>query len=116
MVELRKVSKKFGSFTALEEVSFDIAEGEFMTFLGPSGCGKTTCLRLISGFENPSTGEVFIAGKNVTHDPPYRRERESGLSKLRALSAPLRLRKHFLWLANEEAGRLGYQAACRSSR
>jgi spermidine/putrescine transport system ATP-binding protein len=73
MVELRKVSKKFGSFTALEEVSFDIAEGEFMTFLGPSGCGKTTCLRLISGFENPSTGEVFIAGQNVTHDPPYRR-------------------------------------------
>jgi spermidine/putrescine transport system ATP-binding protein len=73
MVELRKVSKKFGSFTALEEVSFDIAEGEFMTFLGPSGCGKTTCLRLISGFEHPSTGEIFIAGKNVTHDPPYRR-------------------------------------------
>ena len=73
MVELRKVSKKFGSFTALEEVSFGIAEGEFMTFLGPSGCGKTTCLRLISGFENPSTGEVFIAGKNVTHEPPYRR-------------------------------------------
>ena len=56
MVELRKVSKRFGSFTALEEVSFEIAEGEFMTFLGPSGCGKTTCLRLISGFENPSTG------------------------------------------------------------
>ncbi len=73
MVELRNVSKRFGSFTALEEVSFHIAEGEFMTFLGPSGCGKTTCLRLISGFENPSTGEVFIAGKNVTHDPPYRR-------------------------------------------
>jgi spermidine/putrescine transport system ATP-binding protein len=73
MVELRKVSKNFGSFTALEEVSFDIAEGEFMTFLGPSGCGKTTCLRLISGFEHPSTGEIFIAGKNVTHDPPYRR-------------------------------------------
>jgi spermidine/putrescine transport system ATP-binding protein len=73
MVELRKVSKKFGSFTALEEVSFAIVEGEFMTFLGPSGCGKTTCLRLISGFEHPTTGEVFIAGKNVTHDPPYRR-------------------------------------------
>jgi len=73
MVELRKVSKRFGSFTALEEVSFDIAEGEFMTFLGPSGCGKTTCLRLISGFEHPSTGDIFIGGKNVTHDPPYRR-------------------------------------------
>jgi spermidine/putrescine transport system ATP-binding protein len=73
MVEFRKVSKKFGSFTALEEVSFEIAEGEFMTFLGPSGCGKTTCLRLISGFESPSTGEVYIGGKDVTHDPPYRR-------------------------------------------
>lgn len=74
MVELRNISKKFGNFTALEEVSFDIAEGEFMTFLGPSGCGKTTCLRLISGFETPSTGEIFIGGRNVTHDPPYRRD------------------------------------------
>jgi spermidine/putrescine transport system ATP-binding protein len=70
MVELRNISKRFGSFTALEQVSFEIAEGEFMTFLGPSGCGKTTCLRLISGFESPSTGEIFIGGKNVTHDPP----------------------------------------------
>ena len=73
MVELRNVSKRFGSFTALAEVSFEIAEGEFMTFLGPSGCGKTTCLRLISGFEHPSTGEILIGGKNVTHDPPYHR-------------------------------------------
>jgi spermidine/putrescine transport system ATP-binding protein len=73
MVELRNISKRFGGFTALEEVSFEIAEGEFMTFLGPSGCGKTTCLRLISGFDTPSTGEVFIGGKDVTFDPPYRR-------------------------------------------
>jgi spermidine/putrescine transport system ATP-binding protein len=73
MVELRNISKRFGSFTALQEVSFEIAEGEFMTFLGPSGCGKTTCLRLISGFDTPSTGEVFIGGSNVTFDPPYRR-------------------------------------------
>jgi spermidine/putrescine transport system ATP-binding protein len=73
MVELRNISKRFGGFTALQEVSFEIAEGEFMTFLGPSGCGKTTCLRLISGFDTPSTGEVFIGGKDVTFDPPYRR-------------------------------------------
>ena len=73
MVELRNISKRFGGFTALQEVSFEITEGEFMTFLGPSGCGKTTCLRLISGFDTPSTGEVFIGGKNVTFDPPYRR-------------------------------------------
>lgn len=74
MVELRNVSKIFGSFTALQEVSFEIKEGEFMTFLGPSGCGKTTCLRLISGFDTPTTGEVFIGGKDVTFDPPYRRD------------------------------------------
>lgn len=74
MVELSNVSKIFGSFTALEEVSFQIREGEFMTFLGPSGCGKTTCLRLISGFDTPTTGQVFIGGKDVTFDPPYRRD------------------------------------------
>ena len=74
MVELHNVSKRFGGFTALQEVAFEIAEGEFMTFLGPSGCGKTTCLRLISGFDTPSTGEVFIGGKDVTFDPPYRRD------------------------------------------
>ena len=74
MVELRNVSKIFGTFTALQEVSFEIKEGEFMTFLGPSGCGKTTCLRLISGFDTPTTGEVFIGGRDVTFDPPYRRD------------------------------------------
>ncbi len=74
MVELRNVSKIFGSFIALQEVGFEIREGEFMTFLGPSGCGKTTCLRLISGFDTPTTGQVFIGGKDVTFDPPYRRD------------------------------------------
>jgi len=74
MVELQDVSKSFGNFTALRNVSFEIREGEFMTFLGPSGCGKTTCLRLISGFDTPTTGKVLIGGKDVTLDPPYRRD------------------------------------------
>lgn len=74
MVELREVSKVFGGYTALRDVSFEIREGEFMTFLGPSGCGKTTCLRLISGFDTPTSGQVLIAGKDVTSDPPYRRD------------------------------------------
>ena len=74
MVEIRDVTKIFGSFVALDRVSLDIKEGEFMTFLGPSGCGKTTCLRLISGFDQPTTGEVYIGGKNVTNDPPYKRD------------------------------------------
>jgi len=73
MVEVRDVTKKFGDFTALDHVSLDIAEGEFMTFLGPSGCGKTTCLRLISGFEQPTTGQILIGGQDVSYDPPYKR-------------------------------------------
>jgi spermidine/putrescine transport system ATP-binding protein len=73
LVEVREVTKKFGDFVALDNVSLDINEGEFMTFLGPSGCGKTTCLRLISGFEQPTTGRVLIAGQDVSNDPPYKR-------------------------------------------
>jgi len=73
MVEVRDVTKTFGAFTALDHVSLEIAEGEFMTFLGPSGCGKTTCLRLISGFEQPTTGVVLIGGNDVTGNPPYKR-------------------------------------------
>src|SRR5262245_49701045 len=73
MVELQNVSKSFGSFAALSEIHFGIKEGEFMTFLGPSGCGKTTCLRLISGFETPTTGKVFIENRDITYDPPYKR-------------------------------------------
>lgn len=74
MVELRHVSKRFGDYEALKDASFEIKAGEFMTFLGPSGCGKTTCLRLISGFDTPTSGQVFIDGKDVTFDPPYRRD------------------------------------------
>ena len=74
MVEVRDVTKRFGDFVALDHVSLDIKEGEFMTFLGPSGCGKTTCLRMISGFEHPTTGRILIGGKDVTDDPPYKRD------------------------------------------
>jgi spermidine/putrescine transport system ATP-binding protein len=73
MVEVCDVTKVFGDFVALDHVSLDIAEGEFMTFLGPSGCGKTTCLRLISGFEQPTSGRILIGGQDVSHDPPYKR-------------------------------------------
>jgi spermidine/putrescine transport system ATP-binding protein len=73
MVELRSVTKRFGSFTAVQDVSLAVKPGEFMTFLGPSGCGKTTVLRMISGFETPSAGAVLLEGEDVTHVPPYRR-------------------------------------------
>jgi spermidine/putrescine transport system ATP-binding protein len=73
MVELRGVSKRFGSFVAVAEVDLRIGAAEFLTLLGPSGCGKTTLLRMISGFETPTEGSVHIAGQDVTDLPPYRR-------------------------------------------
>jgi len=73
MVELRGVTKRFGSCTAVDDVSLAIHTGEFITLLGPSGCGKTTLLRLLAGFETPDTGAVLLAGEEVTHLPPYRR-------------------------------------------
>ena len=74
MIELRNISKKFGAFTAVDDVNLSIAAGEFLTLLGPSGCGKTTLLRMISGFESPDRGAIFLSGRDVTALPPYRRE------------------------------------------
>ena len=74
MVEVRDVHKSFGSFVAVGGVSLSIKDGEFLTLLGPSGCGKTTLLRMLSGFETPDRGSIWLDGKDVTADPPYRRD------------------------------------------
>jgi spermidine/putrescine transport system ATP-binding protein len=74
MVELRSITKRFGDAVAVDNVDLSIAAGEFLTLLGPSGCGKTTILRMISGFETPTSGAVLLQGKDVTHEPPYRRD------------------------------------------
>ena len=74
LVSARKVTKRFGETAAVDGVSLDVAPGEFVTLLGPSGCGKTTLLRLVAGFEQPDEGEILIAGRDVTADPPHRRQ------------------------------------------
>lgn len=74
MIELRGVSKRFGDFLAVDAVDLLVAAGEFLTLLGPSGCGKTTLLRMISGFETPTSGSVLLGGQDVTRLPPYRRD------------------------------------------
>lgn len=72
-VSFQNVSRHFGSVRAVDEVSLDIAEGEFFAMLGPSGSGKTTCLRLIAGFEQPTSGHIEIFGATAEGVPPYRR-------------------------------------------
>ncbi len=72
-VEFRSVSRHFGSVRAVDDVSLTIAEGSFFAMLGPSGSGKTTCLRLISGFEKPSGGQIRIFGEDVSETPPHLR-------------------------------------------
>ncbi|MEM9270134.1 MAG: ABC transporter ATP-binding protein, partial [Pseudomonadota bacterium] len=72
-IALDNVTKRFGDFTALSEVSFDIADNEFFTLLGPSGCGKTTLLRMIAGFEAASAGEIHLYGNPIGDLPPDKR-------------------------------------------
>ena len=74
IIEIRHLVKTFGGgFVAVDDVSVEVKEGEFLTILGPSGCGKTTTLRMIGGFEFPDSGHVFLDGHDVTDLPAFRR-------------------------------------------
>jgi putative spermidine/putrescine transport system ATP-binding protein len=72
-VSFQNVSRHFGEVRAVDDVSLEIAEGEFFAMLGPSGSGKTTCLRLIAGFDQPTRGHIEIFGETAEGVPPYRR-------------------------------------------
>ena len=65
-IEVRNLSKRFGSFQALKDVSLHIESGELVALLGPSGCGKTTLLRIIAGLETPDEGSVYFSGEDAT--------------------------------------------------
>ncbi|AVO39890.1 ABC transporter ATP-binding protein [Pukyongiella litopenaei] len=73
IVKIDGVSKRFGDTVALHRLDMSIRAGEFVTFLGPSGCGKSTTLRILGGFETPTTGRVILNGRDVTAEPPNRR-------------------------------------------
>ena len=72
-IALERVTKRFGSFAAVDDVSLEVVEGEFFALLGPSGCGKTTSLRMMAGFERPDAGSIVLRGRDVTDVPPNRR-------------------------------------------
>ncbi|SOE18550.1 spermidine/putrescine ABC transporter ATP-binding subunit [Hoeflea halophila] len=72
-ISFQNVTKRFGSFVAVENLSLDVYEREFFSLLGPSGCGKTTLLRMLAGFEEPTEGELFLDGQPLKGVPPHKR-------------------------------------------
>ena len=70
LLEIQGVTRRFGDFTAVDDVSLAVEPGEFFTLLGPSGCGKTTLLRMIAGFDLPDAGHILLSGDDLATTPP----------------------------------------------
>lgn len=73
LIRFERITKRFGDFTAIDDVSLDIYEREFFALLGPSGCGKTTLMRMLAGFENPTEGRILLDGEDISSIPPHKR-------------------------------------------
>jgi spermidine/putrescine transport system ATP-binding protein len=73
-IHVEGVTKRFGDTTAVDDLTLSIPRGSFFAMLGPSGCGKTTTLRMVGGFEDPTSGRVYLGGSDVTDRPPYKRD------------------------------------------
>ncbi len=73
VLELREVSKHYPTHRAVTKLDLEVARGEFFSLLGPSGCGKTTSLRMVAGFEEPTSGEILLNGARIQHLKPYQR-------------------------------------------
>jgi spermidine/putrescine transport system ATP-binding protein len=73
LLEIRDITRRFGDFEAVKNVSFAVESGEFFTLLGPSGCGKTTILRMIAGFDLPDEGQILLDGRDLAATPAEKR-------------------------------------------
>ena len=93
VLELRGVSKQFGTHLAVDDISLSIDKGAFYALLGPSGCGKTTTLRMVAGFEQPTQGEILLNGGRIEHLQALRASGQHCVSELRSVSTPDRPRQ-----------------------
>ena len=109
LLEIRSVTRRFGDFTAVDNVSLSIEAGEFFTLLGPSGCGKTTLLRMIAGFDAPDAGGIVVDGKDMTNIPPEARNVHTVFQSY-ALFPHMTVAQNIafpLKMANTEPGQIG---------
>src|SRR5436190_18548748 len=113
-ISIQHLTKSFGSTTVVDDLSLEIADGEFVVLLGPSGCGKTTTLRMIAGLEQATSGEILIEGKRVNDLPPQRRDVAMvfqsyalypHMTVAENISYPLRIRKLGVAQINEQLQR-----------
>ena len=87
-LEIDRVTKRYGDFHAVRDVTLDVADGEFVVLLGPSGCGKTTTLRMVAGFVEPTAGAVRLGERDITQPAAVEAQRRPGVPELRAVPAP----------------------------
>src|ERR1700744_3759084 len=107
-VKLDSLTKRFDQATAVQDVSLEIGAGEFFSLLGPSGCGKTTTLRMVAGFEPPTTGKILLDGVDVANLPPNRRQVNTVFQSYALFP--------FLTVAENVAFGLKYKSVPRSER
>jgi len=103
-IQIENVTKKFGDFTAIDNLNLDIYKNEFFSLLGPSGCGKTTLLRMLAGFERITDGRILLDGEDISEIPPHLRPINMMFQSYALFPYDSR-KKYCLWLEARQSSR-----------